>query len=120
MKTDNPYLEHILDAISKIEDYLSDSNHDEFLNDSMTQDAVVRNLEIIGEATKRISKETRQTHPEIPWSEIAGTRDRLIHAYFDVDLNEVWIMVERDVPLLKSAVAKILAELGDSRGRTAP
>ena len=117
MKKDSPYLKHILDAISKIEGYMKSIEREEFLKDEMTQDAVVRNLEVIGEATKSLSKDTKQLYPEIPWAEVAGTGDRLIHAYFDVDLNEVWITVRRDIPRLKSTIEKAIAELSASEGR---
>jgi len=113
MKSDLPYLKHILDAISKIEGYTKNMKRGKFLNDAKTQDAVVRELEVIGEATKRLSGETRQRYPEIPWAEVAGTRDRLIHAYFDVDLDEVWKTVCDDIPRLKSTVEKAIAELED-------
>lgn len=111
MKSDLPYLKHILDAISKIEKYVKSMELEKFLKDSKTQDAVVRELEVIGEATKRLSEETRQRCPEVPWTEVAGTRDRLIHAYFDVDLAEVWKTVERDLPQLKRTVKKAITEL---------
>lgn len=111
MKTDLPYLKHILDAISKIEEYVKGTKREKFLEDSRTQDAVVRELEVIGEATKRLSKEIRQQYPGIPWVEVAGTRDRLIHAYFDVDLAEVWETVKRDIPRLKNTVEKAIAGL---------
>jgi len=117
MKKDVPYLKHIIDAISKIEGYTADLEREKFLKDARTQDAVVRNLEIIGEATKRLSNETRQRYPEIPWAEVAGTRDRLIHAYFDVDLDEVWTTVHRDIPRLRRTVKKAIAELSASQGQ---
>lgn len=117
MKKDSPYLKYILDAISMIEGYMKSIEREEFLKDAMTQDAVVRNLEVIGEGTKRLSRETRQLYPEIPWAEVAGTRHMLIHAYFDVDLNEVWITIHRDIPRLKSTIEKAIAELSASEGR---
>ena len=111
MKKDGPYLKHMLDAVAKIEGYTRGVEREAFMSNAMIQDAVVRNLEIVGEATKKLSSETRQLYPEIPWSQVAGTRDRLIHAYFDLDLNEVWTMVERDIPRLKSTVEKAIAKL---------
>lgn len=111
MKSDLPYLRHILDAISKIEEYVKSMKREKFLKDVKTQDAVVREFEVIGEATKRLSSETKQRYTEIPWAEVAGARDRLIHAYFDVDLNEVWKTVCDDIPRLKSTVKKAIAEL---------
>ena len=73
----------------------------------MIQDAVIRNIEIIGEATKKISKQLTESHQEIPWSEMAGMRDKLIHDYLDVDLDVVWKTVEIDLPLLKEMISKI-------------
>ena len=79
----------------------------------MRQDAIVRKLEIIGEAVKQLSAETRARRPEIPWKQIAGMRDRLTHACFGVDLNLVWRVVERDLPALDAAVA-VLLETSDT------
>ncbi len=90
MKDDKIYLEHILQSIDRIEDYLSGKDHHAFSDDFMTQDAVVRQLEIIGEATKRISKDLRNLNPQVPWSDMAGMRDILIHDYIDVDIDIVW------------------------------
>jgi uncharacterized protein with HEPN domain len=111
MKNDLPYLKHIVDAISKIEDYVKNVKREKFLKDAKTQDAVVRELEVIGEATKRLSGDIRQRYPGIPWAAVAGTRDRLIHAYFDVDLEEVWKTVRDDIPRLKRTVEKMIAGL---------
>ena len=111
MKNDLPYLKHIVDAISKIEDYVKNVKREKFLKDAKTQDAVVRELEVIGEATKRLSGDIRQRYPGIPWTAVAGTRDRLIHAYFDVDLEEVWKTVRDDIPHLKRTVEKMIAGL---------
>jgi uncharacterized protein with HEPN domain len=83
---------------------------EEFLDDLKTQSAVLHQLMILGEATKRLSAETRQETPEIPWSLIAGMRDHLIHGYDDVDLEEVWKTSERDVPLLIAGVERLLGQ----------
>ena len=90
MKDDKIYIEHILQSIDRIGAYLSGKDHQSFSDDFMTQDAVVRQLEIIGEATKRISKELRNINPQVPWSDMAGMRDILIHDYIDVDIDIVW------------------------------
>ena len=76
--------------------------------DTKTQDAVLRNLEIIGEASKLVSNEFKQRNPHVPWREMAGTRDRLIHEYFGVSLNMVWKIVEIEVPVLREQIASLL------------
>ena len=95
------YIQHILDAIARIETYCAGSDKSTFLATPMLQDAVIRQLEIIGEATKRLSKEYRLKFPSIPWTDIAGMRDKLIHAYFGVDLDMVWLTVTDDIPFIK-------------------
>jgi len=88
-KEDKLYLNDIWEAILKIEKYTKGLSYEEFLNNMMVIDAVVRNLEIIGEATKNLSKEIKSQYPEIPWKEMAGMRDKLIHEYFGIDLDIV-------------------------------
>lgn len=105
---DEPYLRHIEDSIGRIERYTA-AGRDSFLTDPMVQDAVVRNLEVIGEAAKQLSEEARAAAPEIRWREIAGMRDKLIHQYFGVDLDVVWAVVERELEPLREAIKAILA-----------
>jgi uncharacterized protein with HEPN domain len=107
MKNDQVYLEHILEAISKIENFVDGLKKVDFDQNVLIQDAVIRNVEIIGEATKRISKQFTRLHPEIPWQDMAGMRDKLIHDYLDVDLDVVWKTVEIDLPLLKEIISGI-------------
>lgn len=106
-KDDSIYIEHIIKSLNKISEYTEDYSIETFLKSDKTQDAVIRQLEIIGEATKKISNETRTKYPEIPWSDMAGMRDKLIHDYIDVDLWVVWQTAESDVPELKSLINKI-------------
>jgi uncharacterized protein with HEPN domain len=110
VKDDRVYLWHIRDCIDRILDYTRDGR-DAFLGDTKTQDAVIRNLEIIGEAVKNISGELKNVYTDIPWQRIAGMRDRMIHEYFGVNLQIVWERVEQDVPDLKQKVQAILKAL---------
>lgn len=108
MKDPQVYLRHILDSIDKILKFTA-SGKDFFLTDDKTQDAVIRNLEIIGEAVRKIPMDFREARPEIPWKIIAGMRDKLIHDYFGVNLNIVWEAVEKDIPNLKKKIKNLLA-----------
>ena len=107
MKDERVYLGHFRDAINDIEQYTS-AGRDAFMAERMRQDAVIRKLEIIGEAVKQLPNATKESRPEIPWKQIAGMRDRLTHDYFGVDLALVWRVVERDLPGLQAAVMALL------------
>jgi len=89
-RRDREFLQDILEAIWRADAYVSDVNYEEFLADHKTQDAVIRTLEIVGEATKRLSPEIREQYPAVPWKNMAGVRDRLIHDYFGVNFDIVW------------------------------
>jgi uncharacterized protein with HEPN domain len=105
--SDHDALEDILFAIKRIESF-SISDRDAFLSSDVLQDAVIRNLEVIGEATKRLSEDCRQQHPDIPWRAMAGMRDVLIHAYDRVDLEEVWITLSEQLPVLQAQIENLL------------
>lgn len=107
MKDDNVYLRHILECIENIESYIPNGKSD-FFSSKLIQDAVIRNLEIVGEATKRISQDLREQHPQLPWREMAGLRDILIHNYFGVDNGIVWNVVEEEIPTLKEQITDLL------------
>jgi uncharacterized protein with HEPN domain len=104
-------LHHILDAIKKIEGYTRNLNKEEFVGDSLIQDGVIRQIEIIGEAVKHVSKSLRKRYSEIPWQDIAGMRDQLIHEYFGVEVNIVWNTITDDIPPFKTAIEEILRSM---------
>lgn len=101
MKDPRVYLAHMLECIERVELYTRDG-HEAFLASPMAQDAVIRNLEVIGEAAKRVSDNFRLSHPEIPWRGMAGLRNVLIHDYEGVDANQVWRVVEGELPPRRS------------------
>jgi len=105
-------LRHMLDAAEKAKGFAEDRNRANLDSDEIFALALVRLLEIIGEAARGVSVGFRERHPEIPWAEIAGTRDRLIHGYFDVDLDIVWGIVTRDLPPLIAQLEEIIKEEG--------
>lgn len=107
MKDDYVYIEHILQSIEKIQSYIKVKDQLSFSIDQLTQDAVVRQLEIIGEATKRISKELRIKNPHVPWADVAGMRDILIHDYIDVDLDIVWKTASESIGTLKDLLTNL-------------
>jgi uncharacterized protein with HEPN domain len=104
------YLRHILDAIAKVEQYLQGVDETAFRHDSLIQDGVIRQIEIIGEATRHLSHAFRQQYTETPWEDIAGMRDKLIHDYFGVDIDKVWLTAVEDLPILKAQVEIILKD----------
>jgi uncharacterized protein with HEPN domain len=112
MKRDETfYLRHILDAIARIQTYLSNIDETAFRESGLIQDGVIRQIEIIGEATRGLSQSFRVSHPQTPWSDIAGMRDKLIHHYFGVDVDKVWLTAIDDLPVLKVQIERILAEI---------
>lgn len=102
------YFEDILKAILNIEEYIDNSSFDEFKDNKLVRDAVIRNLEIIGEAAKNVPREIKRNYSEIEWREIAGLRDILIHRYFEVNMRIIWDIVKNKLPDLKKKVSKIL------------
>jgi len=111
MRSDQVYLHHMLDAIQRIESYVA-VGYDSFMSASHWQDAVIRQLEILGEATKRQSADLRAHHDEVAWRRVAGLRDVLIHDYMGVDLQAVWEVTQQHLPVLKDQLTLILDELG--------
>ena len=113
MKKDKAYLQDILDTLSDIEEFVKDITEDMFYKNKEKQYAVLRALEIIGEATKNLSKELRAKYHEIPWKDIVGMRDKLIHLYFGVKLELVWGTIKNKLPQLKQRISEIIEEIDE-------
>lgn len=106
MKDDIIFLEHILECSSKIIMFIGDMSESDFVNDEKTQSAVIRELEVIGEASKRISENYKNKHSEIPWKLMAGMRDVLIHDYEGVDVFTIWDTIQNDILVLIDKLQK--------------
>lgn len=107
-RRDLDFLRDILEAARRIESYTEGMTYEAFLGDTKTQDAVIRNLEIIGEATKNLSAEVREEHHDVPWRGMAGVRDRLIHDYFGINLDIVWQIITDELPLAAGQIETII------------
>ncbi len=111
MRRDNALLKDILDAINAVEAFVGGKDKKEFFKSDLLQSAVMRKLEIIGEAVKNLSPELKKSYPQVPWKDIAGMRDKLIHGYFGINIERVWETVKQALPELKENVIIILKEL---------
>jgi len=107
LKDDLAYIEHILDSIRKIKEFSHGLSLKEFKTNELAQDAIIRNIEIIGEASKKISSDTKRIYDKIPWKEITGMRDKLIHDYLGVDVGVVWKTIKEDIPSLEILINEI-------------
>ena len=107
-RADKDFLYDIQEAVRRIKIYTHEMTYEEFLADTRTQDTVIRNIEIIGEATKKLSVELRTQYPDVPWKEMTGTRDRLIHNYFGVDIEVVWKISIDELSNLTLQITEIL------------
>ena len=117
------YLEHILQAVERIQDYTEDLDEVTFLQEEMTQDAVIRNLEVIGEASRNIERhfpEFAKIHPELPLASAYEMRNALAHGYFSVDLGIVWKTIENDLPNLHGQAQTLLRAYSKSSGKNEP
>jgi uncharacterized protein with HEPN domain len=110
-KEDFIFIEHILDSINAIQTFSKNLSKEQLISNRLKQSAIVREIEIIGEAVKNISETLKNKHPEVLWKEIAGTRDKMIHHYFGVDISIVWNIISSDLPILKEQMLKIKQEL---------
>ena len=112
-RTDRDFLNDIREAIHRITTYVAGMSYETFVTDTKTQDAVIRNLEIIGEATKNLSEQLRTEYPDIPWKGMAGGRDRLIHHYFGVNLDIIWQIATTELPQVSSILEKNKKDQGE-------
>lgn len=106
------YLQDIVDSIKDIEDFTQGMSFEDFSRDKKTINAVIRSLEVIGEATKNVPNSIRERYPSIPWKKMAGMRDKMIHEYFGVDLEILWKTIKKDIPPLKKLIQDVLKDLG--------
>ena len=116
-KDDSVYLHHIIDAFVQIEYYADGVSQEEFLRNRLLQDGVIRQLEVMGEAARNLSDDLRNEHPEIPWRQMVGLRNRMIHAYFNIDLQIIWEIVQGDMPVLKEKMKRILNVFSEESSR---
>lgn len=116
-RTEKEFLGDIEEAVRRIKEYIKEMSYEEFLADLKTQDAVVRNLEVIGEAVKNIPDEVKEKHSQIPWKKITGARDRLIHHYFGVNYDIVWTIITEELTEVLEPIAEILWKLGQEEDK---
>ena len=108
MQNDRIQLQHMLDAVKEVIEFTTGKTRDDLTENRMLMHAIVRLFEIIGEAAKGVSDEIRNEHPKLPWKQMIGMRDRLIHGYFDVDLDIIWTTIIEDLPKLKTQIEEII------------
>ncbi len=111
-KSPSPYIQHIIGAVTKIHEYLENTDQAKFSKNEMMYDAVVRNLEIVGEACSHLEEEFRSSNPNIPWNQIIGMRNKLAHEYWDIDAEIVWQAATIEAPQLKKQLLELLSKVG--------
>jgi uncharacterized protein with HEPN domain len=110
VEKDQLYLIHIKECLEKIDLYLQGEDQSSFEINSMLQDAVIRNLQILSESTQRLSDQVKQENPDVAWHKISGFRNIVVHAYLDLDIKRVWLIIQNDIPLLKTTIQKMTDE----------
>ena len=113
------FLQHAVEAIQRVADYTAGLDETGFLADAMVQDAVIRNIEVMGEAARNVERhdpEFARLHPDIPWKDVYAMRNRVSHGYFSVDLTLVWQTIQRDIPLLGAQLRRLLNDLSAAEG----
>lgn len=111
-RDDRAFIEDMLARLELVAEFTQDG-HEAFINSRLIQEAVIRGLEIIGEASRNISEDLRDDHPEVPWRQIAAFRNFVIHVYWDIKLERIWEIIENDLPALNPQLEAILASLPD-------
>lgn len=111
------YIKDVLENIKHAETFTEDVTCEEFIKDKKTSYAVVRCIEIMGEAVKNIPDDVREKYPDIPWKKMAGMRDKISHFYFGIDMKKVWLAVKRDIPKIKPQIRKVLKDISGETKR---
>ncbi len=107
-RRDKEYLADVVEAVQRIVSYTAELSYEEFLADRKTQDAVLRNLQVMGEAVKKLSAPVKQAHPHLPWKQVAGMRDKVVHDYFGINYDIVWALAKQELPAMLPSLAAIL------------
>jgi uncharacterized protein with HEPN domain len=110
-RRDRDYLGDILEAMQRLIAYTEEMSYEQFMGDTRTQDAVLRNVKVIGEAVKQLSSSLKQKHPALPWKDMAGMRDKVIHHYFGINYDIVWTVAREEAPRYVPAIESILRQL---------
>jgi len=110
-RRDSDYLRDVQEAIHRIQSYTSGLTYEQFLDDEKTQDAVIRNLQVMGEAVRKLSDSLTAAYPAVPWREIAGLRNRIVHDYFGINYDIIWAVIRAEIPLLLKQISKIQEQM---------